>query len=246
MKRRYKLAAVPVVLVLLLGLYAVRRPILVQLGDWLDVGETPVHSEFVLALPGDEDTRPFVAAALAKTGFAERALILPSQASPDEEDGLVPPTSEITRRVYEARGVPEDRLVYLTGTSTSTFHDASIVRDHMREHAPDARLLVVTNHYHSRRARWIFRRVFGNDMARVTFVSAPIDGVTAENWWTRSEGLFNYTSEYIKLTAYLFVYGGVVVWAVVGLAVLLGAVILVRWWRKRRSRIVECRAIGAS
>lgn len=229
MKRRRKLfASTGFVFLLLVVLVAARRPILVAIGEWLDVGERPVASEYVIALPGDEQTRPFVAAALVTSGWAERALILPSFASPDEEDGLVPPTSEITRRVYLARGVPAEQLVFLEGTSTSTFHDASIIRDHLRRRAPDGRLLVVTNHYHTRRARWIFRRVFGSDMSRVTFITAPVDGITAENWWTQSEGLYNYISELIKLTAYLFLYGGPWLWLSIGFVLLATAIL---YWR---------------
>ena len=62
------------------------------------------------------------------------------------------------------------------------------------------------------------------------FVSAPNDDFDASNWWLRHQGFELVGMEYIKLTAYLFVYGDAI-WYVMAAALI--AVSLV-WWRHRR------------
>lgn len=215
---------------ILAGLFAGRSRVLPLLYRWLDVGETPPPADCVLVLGGDENVRPFVAAALVKVGLARRVLVTHVEDSADAGAKIIPSTHEISRRVLIRRGVAEKDIVLIGHDLTTTFDEAQALRDYLRT-APASRVLVVTNDCHTRRARWVFRRVLGGAENSVTFVSAPTDGFDAKNWWQTSPGFKFVVGEYCKLAFYGAWYGW---WGYMGLAATLGAGAAWIWRRWRR------------
>lgn len=211
--------------------YVCRTPLLVGLGSWLDVGERPRHSDYVVVLPGAPETRPFVAAALVKVGLAHKVLVPTTESDPIVQDGIWPASHVLTKAVLVKRGVPEADIMILEGESSSTFEDAQILRTFLKDR-PDVTIAVVTSDYHTRRARWVFRRTLGRKFAQVYFVSAPVDRFDARNWWRVRAGLQTYLSEYLKFAAYIACYGGPAVWIPAALAIA-GPWILWRWRTKR-------------
>jgi uncharacterized SAM-binding protein YcdF (DUF218 family) len=147
-------------------------------------------------------------------------------------DGIVPPTDVVTRQVLESRGVSDERIILLEEGQTGHTHgDATLLAAFLESH-PDARATVVTSHYHTRRARWAFSLVLGPRAGQVTFVSAPTDGFTAENWWRRQEGRMAVVGEYLKLAFYAVRYSALPYWIAVGILIL----VAVGLFRRRRNR----------
>jgi len=206
---------------LLLGLCFACACLLPWASDWLDVGEPPRKAGCVMVLPGDEQTRPFVAAALVKAGLAEKVLVPKVFDSPQVTEGLAPPTHEIIRGVLNHCQVSDDAIVFLEGWTSSTFGDAQRL-DAFLKPAETTRVMVVTNDYHSRRARWVFRRVLGQRSPRLTFVSAPTDSFVLDQWWRTESGFSAVFGEYLKLTYYAARYGQLGYW-LVGMLALLSA-----------------------
>jgi uncharacterized SAM-binding protein YcdF (DUF218 family) len=155
-----------------------------------------------MVLPGDQNTRPFAAAAVVKMGLAKKVLVPTTASSPQEEDGVLPPTHVVTRRVLALRGVPEEDVAILSAKSSSTFGDAQALRAYLQSKEVDG-VLIVTDHFHTRRARWAFKHVLGNEETGITFVSAPTDGFRAERWWETEQGFVLVVGEYLKLGYYL-------------------------------------------
>jgi uncharacterized SAM-binding protein YcdF (DUF218 family) len=104
----------------------------------------------------------------------------------------------LVRRVLLARGVPASAIVVLPGECDSTEDEAHTLARFL-EAKPDLTVAVVTNDFHTRRARLLFRRALGSNSQRVHFVAAPVDGVAADNWWRTQKGFVQYTTEYLKL-----------------------------------------------
>lgn len=201
------------------------------IGKWLDVGEPPRRVDYVMSLPGDEGYRPFVAAAMINLGLARSALIVQNEASPAELDGVVLPTSEIIRRVYQHCGIGDDNLIVLSGKTVSTAGDIDALANFLKEH-PQRTVAIVTSDYHTRRSRWTFHRQLGSVANQIVIVSAPNGEFDFQNWWRIEDGFLQVIMEYIKLAAYLVVYGRVAWWLGAGIVVLL-------LWR------VRCRVRGA-
>lgn len=185
-----------------------RTPILMAFADWLDVGSLPEASDYVFVLGGGEETREFVAAALLKSGLAKKILVPRDDSGPQEESLIYPSMQEVIRRILVYRGVPLERIATLDRAVSNT-HDEALALSEFLRTSPDAKLTVVTSDYHTRRARWVFRRVLGKDANRLSFVSAPSDEFDRDEWWCSEEGFNEITGEYLKLTYYFFRYSPV-------------------------------------
>ena len=230
LKRPHRALLVRLALLLVVVLVAARDWWLTGAARWLDVGVTPRPADCVLVLPGDSQSRPFVAAALVRRGLARTVLVPRTAVSPDVADAILPPEHEITRRVLALRGVRAEDVHVLKGHSTSTMSDAQALVEYLDIASP-ASVVVVTSHYHTRRARWIFERALAGRKTDILFVSAPTDFFDASNWWHVKEGLTTYPSEYCKLVYYWVRYPRpqTAIWAAVILAIAWGWRRLKRW-----------------
>jgi uncharacterized SAM-binding protein YcdF (DUF218 family) len=226
-----------VVAILLLGLYLARGRLLPAAARFLDVSEPPREVDAVMVLGGGASTRPFVAAALVRAGLARRALVPSVHLFPDQEDGLSPPEDEVLRRVLHVRGVPDDAVTTLPGEVDSTRDEARALARFL-DGEPGATVAVVTNGFHTRRARMLFRHELGERIAQVHFVAAPTDRFDDDNWWRHEEGFNCYASEYFKLVYYGLREDRAWQAAVLAAAFVLGAAWLVR---RRGRRILSPR-----
>ncbi len=191
----------------------------------------PRGADAIMLLTGDAETRPFAAAALWKAGWAPRILISTVARDPQHERTSIPADDELNLRVLWACGVPPSAVSVLDGQAASTYDEALAAAAYLGRSAPQ-RLLVVTNGFHARRARWIFRRVLAGRAARITLVAAAKDDLPAEAWWQSAQGFAVISGEYMKLGFYVLRYS----------YLSYGVVIVVLWWLSwwvyRRKRLV--------
>jgi len=228
MRGLFRLRTFVVVLVLLALagiLLANRQLVLSRIGGWLDVGEPPRPVDIVMILNGDLETRPFKAIEMLRRGTAQRVLIT-SSADTDRPSQL-PRVHEMVHRILTCCGVSDEQIEFVDSQCRSTFDEAETLQRYLRKHS-DVSVAVVTNDYHTRRARWVFRQVLGDRGAQVQFVSAPTDEFNADNWWRHETGFVAYLSEFPKFVFYQLRYGGGLIWLTVVLAVIAVALLLVR------------------
>ena len=184
-----------------------RRPILTAVGNWLDVGETVQQADFVVLLPGHERTRAFVVAGLVAKGYGRTAVVIPSKHYESEKSHGDESQHSTGRAVLESQGLTESQILQMSDhENASTFADAESIKRFLTDRGDDCRLIVVTNDYHTRRAKWAFSQVLTARMSQVRFVSAPADYHSAETWWHSSRGMEAYLSEYFKLSYYMLRY----------------------------------------
>ena len=69
-------------------------------------------------------------------------------------------------------------------------------------------MIVVTSPYHTRRARWILRRVFDGSGVAVKIDAALPDDKTPQpaTWWLTGRGWHDVASEYAKFVFYALNY----------------------------------------
>jgi uncharacterized SAM-binding protein YcdF (DUF218 family) len=203
------------------------------MGMWLDVGEEPCPVDAVVVLSGEPNTRPFVAAALVRVGLADRAIIPQARRGVEVIEERAFADDYVVRKVLLARGVSQEKIVLLEGANLSTFDDARAVAKWLAgEHATS--LAVVTNDFHTRRARWVFERVLAGSPVRLVMISAPSDDFRPQRWWHVASGLNAYTSEYVKLLAYWLRYGNGAYWvAAIAIACIVATALVRRLARKK-------------
>lgn len=198
--------------------------------QWLDVGEYAQRADYVMVLNGAEDTRPFAAAAIVAGGWASRVLIAEVAPSGNVIDGIVPPCHECNRTVLLKRGVAADRITILPGAAATTYDEAKALAAFLKNR-PHARVLVVTNDWHTRRSRWVVARVLGDRADQIAFVSAPSDDFPLDAWWRSPMGFESILSEYLKLLFYAASYGCLLHW----LAACAVLALVAAWIRRRES-----------
>lgn len=216
-------------ILLLCGLYLARTAILIGLAAWLDVGQPPIKADYVFILPGNEQTRPFVAAALIRKKYTDTALIPSNQVTAVVEEGFELPTEEKIRGSLLARGIADNKIKILESATNSTWSDAQTLATFLKSH-PTSTVLVVTDHFHTRRSSWVFRQVVPSAKARLRFISAPTDGWNKDNWWTTKTGILLVTTEYMKYAFYLLRYGDYLTWlSLITVTVVLAIWRIFRW-----------------
>ncbi len=186
---------------------AFRSQILTGIADYLIVTDRLQPADVIVLLNSEVDTRPFRASELYKQGLAPLVLIARSESTPTVDLGLVPNDTDISVAVMEKLGVPAGKIIILPfpGGVTSTFDEASAVRQYVAAH-PIRRIILVTSAFHTRRARWTFKKVLAGLPVTVEMVAVPYAGFDQTNWWKNETGLITLNNEYIKWFYYLFKY----------------------------------------
>ena len=115
----------------------------------------------------------------------------------------------VERAAEELRGagVPDECIEVLPRQLSSTHEEAEALRAHASQRGYTS-LLVVTSAYHSRRARWTWRRVF--EGSGITFgleaVAPGTESPRFATWWFYPSGWRQVAGEYVKLAYYFWHY----------------------------------------
>ena len=100
-------------------------------------------------------------------------------------------------------GVPEQRIEVIYNPVTSTYDEATTVRDYAQAQGYKS-ILVVTSGYHSRRALWTLQRVFKDSDVQVGLraVDTGIQTPAPLTWWLHARGWQMVAGEYVKSVYY--------------------------------------------
>jgi uncharacterized SAM-binding protein YcdF (DUF218 family) len=163
----------------------------------------PLAPADALAPLGGGRGRVIYAAHLYEEGLADW-FVAPNM--PLNVPGIDDSYGELVRREAVARGVPFDAVVLMDGVVETTYQEALAVRAIAEGRNWDS-LLLVTDPFHTRRARLAFRRAFrGSD---VSFGVRPVNAhwYDPERWWQSRDGLRETWTEYLKLILFMVGYG---------------------------------------
>ncbi len=172
-------------------------------GKFLAVSDSLEPADAIVVLSGAVVLRVPKGVALYREGYARRILVTGGYAN-DQFLHLIGERmteAEMVGRWVKKLGVPADAIIVLRG-GTGTWQEAEYVRQYVREGGV-RKLILVTSHSHSRRARWVFRKVLQREGVKVMVVEADNGTYTAANWWRTETGLVSVFSEYVKLLYYL-------------------------------------------
>ncbi len=205
-RRKARWLAAALAIAMAAGLWFARGALLPAVAHWLDVGQRPQPADAIMLLTGGAETRAFAAAALCKCGWAPRILVSTVAAAPQPEETAMLPEHEVNVRVLLACGVPKQDVIVLNAQARTTFDEAKALSAYL-EKAGHLRILLVTNGYHTRRARWIFAEVLGSQMATIVPISVPTDEFEEDSWWRSERGFAAIAGECMKLGFYRLRYG---------------------------------------
>lgn len=182
--------------------------ILEAYGRWLVVEDPFEHADAAVALGGGDGERLVAAIQLYKSSRAASVLItgpnIPLLKVYTGEDSLT--QGEAKRRIAIKRGVPADRVLLALGP-TSTWQEAQRTRREAEANGWKS-IVVVTDPFHTRRARATFHKVFGGSPIQVAVYHLPEgrSSQTTARWWRREGDFMAVINETLKLFFYAYEY----------------------------------------
>lgn len=168
------------------------RPLLTRAGAFLIVADPIEKADVIIVLSGGrEDERVREGAELYRQGYAPLVLL----SGGEKLQGVAIP--DLQRDQAVRNGIPASALLFET-TSTSTAEQAQFLRP-MLEARGFRRAIVVTSNFHTRRTRYLFRRIFGGSPVDIRVHPVQRDFFSPDRWWTRDWDTEQVVLEYIKL-----------------------------------------------
>lgn len=168
--------------------------ILVVIGLLLVSSDVNKEADAIVLLSGGGKTRNAAAAALFKDSAAE-AIVLTQTSGPGSTS-----TMTETRNQLMKSGVPSYMIQTAYGTATSTFDEARQVAK-LAKSAGFKSVLVVTDPYHSLRARILFAGELGTEGVKVRVVAASGHWYNPVSWMFSREGWRVTATELVKIGA---------------------------------------------
>jgi uncharacterized SAM-binding protein YcdF (DUF218 family) len=179
----FRLMALLVFALLLVVVYLVRRPILRAVGDYW-VMDDPASQADALIILSDDDfigSRAAKAADLYHEGRAP--LIIASGRMMRPYAGV----GELMQRDLTDRGVPTSAIEIYRHNATDTLDEAQTLRSLVVQKKWH-HVVIVTSNYHTRRARYIFQKVFPLGV-QVDVASAKDPAFDISDWWEHKTGI---------------------------------------------------------
>jgi len=179
-------------------LYLVRRPILRFTAEsW--IVEDPLDKADALIVLGDDNfyaDRATRAVQLFREGKAQVIVASGRRLRPNAG------VAELIEHDLVERGVPKDRVLRFTYDGDSTLEEAEALVKLVTQ-KKWRRVIVVTSNYHTRRARYIFRRVFPQGM-QVSVASARDGDFDPGHWWEKRKSIKELTKEFAGMLVTLW------------------------------------------
>jgi uncharacterized SAM-binding protein YcdF (DUF218 family) len=106
-----------------------------------------------------------------------------------------------------AQGLPRNAIAYDDSSVTSTYQEAERLKEWIA-HSPDPihSVIVVSDPFHMRRARWTYKKVLGDSIA-VQMAPIPFEQTSyRRRWWTAQASRRYVRDEYEKIVYYILRY----------------------------------------
>lgn len=200
---RFRRAAFCLVfLALIIAAWFWRAPILSGAARLWIISDSPAPADAIVILGGGLDTRPNAAARLYQEGWARLVLVMEPEQTPAVKSGLITDEALIARKMLKNENVPDGSITLVGPTVTSTFEEAMALTAWAKKHNA-RRLLVPTESFHTRRAKWIFNRVMRGAGVDVRLIPIAPRLYTISNWWQTEQGSIEFQNELLKYLWYL-------------------------------------------
>lgn len=184
-----------------------RAPLLTGVANAWITNDQASHCDAIVVLGGGIQTRPFEAARLYRDGYAPQVLVASPERKPTDKLGITAGDTEITRQILLQQGVPGQSIVPFGNEVSSTFEEALALRDWVGKTGAK-KIIIVSDPFHTRRVRWLFRKELGSTGAQILTVVAPPLKYDTSNWWRTEQGLIEFQNELIKYVFYRLKYSG--------------------------------------
>jgi len=192
-------AAIASLLVLLVTatLFLTRERILLAAGDFLIVRDTLQPADIIHVIAG-HDHRTDYAVLLYKEGYGRQIFFTGGWCTE-----LKDYHGKNGREMALRQGVPWQVIITDDSDVTSTYSEVLRLRELIaKSQEPTHSVIVVSDPFHMRRARWVYARLLGNQV-RIQMAPTPFDSsLYQRRWWTDELSRRHVVNEYLKTVYY--------------------------------------------
>jgi uncharacterized SAM-binding protein YcdF (DUF218 family) len=173
----FRLMGLLVFLLLFAAVYAVREPLMRMAAHLWVVSDPIQHADAILVIGDDNFTgdRAARAAELYRAGWAPAVVASGRWLRPYA--GI----AELIERDLENRGVPSTAVIRFPHNAPGIQEEAQALSN-LASQRNWHRVVLVTSSYHTRRTRYIYRKVFPSNVS-VDVVSAQDSDFDPDSWW---------------------------------------------------------------
>ncbi|GAB4471759.1 MAG: hypothetical protein Kow00124_09160 [Anaerolineae bacterium] len=180
------------------ALFVFRKPLALAIGDYLVIQDDLQPADVIHVIAGD-DYRTDYAIQLYQQGYGQQIFFTGGWCTTHNYYH-----GQHGEELATAQGVPEEAVAIDESEVISTYAEALRLRELIAQSpTPIRSVIVVSDPFHMRRARWAYRHVLGDEvrvqMAPVPFEQAPY----RREWWTDDESRRYVRDEYLKMAYYL-------------------------------------------
>jgi uncharacterized SAM-binding protein YcdF (DUF218 family) len=163
-------------------IYLARRPLLQVAARFWIVQDRVARADVIIVIGDDNfsSDRAAVAATLFKAGWAPQIVASGRMLRPYAS------IADLIAKDLESRGVPSSAVVLFSHRAADTLEEAEDLKVLITQKGW-RRILLVTSNYHTRRARYIFRKVLPSN-ASVEVAGASDPQFDPTNWWESRQG----------------------------------------------------------
>jgi uncharacterized SAM-binding protein YcdF (DUF218 family) len=160
-------------------LYLARHPIFRLIGEGWVVEDTLERSDAIVVLSGDN----FYADRATRASQIYRQGLGPIVVASGQRLRPYAGVAELMEHDLIERGVPKDKILRVPHDADNTREEAKVLAQMAKQRKWHS-VIVVTSNFHTRRARYIFSRVFPEDV-RIRVSGAPDGNFDPERWWEK-------------------------------------------------------------
>jgi uncharacterized SAM-binding protein YcdF (DUF218 family) len=187
------LVSVLFLIVFCLVIYAARRPLLRLAGESWVVEDQLEPADALIVLSDDN----FFADRATRASELFRQKLAPTVVASGRRLRPSAGISELMEHDLIERGVPKDRIIRFPHDADSTREEAQALCALVAQHGW-RNVILVTSNYHTRRARYIFDRVFPDAVA-VRVASARDGDFDPQTWWQNRKSLKEFSREVVAM-----------------------------------------------
>ncbi len=171
------------------------------LGRLWTVNNPAPRVDAIVVLGGGVETRPLAAAALYQAGVAPIILYMNVRVTPAQKLGITLAEADETRQILQASKVPASALHAIGSSVASTFDESRAVRQWAMQHHLRS-VEIVTDPFHTRRARWVFARALRGSGVAIHMDAVPTLDYNLDDWWKNEQGVIAFQNEVVKYLYY--------------------------------------------
>lgn len=188
-----------------LGIYLLRRPILKGIGYALVYEDPSVEVDAAFVLSSNAIERGELAADLYHRNLFPLVITMgegvnPSFASVD----MSFTDAELTKEVLLQSGV-DSSAIRVINRGTSTYEESEQILGYASREGYQ-QIMIITSQLHTRRVKRVFKKKFKNAGIDVIIKGASPLRFEIDHWWENEEAMINVNNEYVKLLYYSWKY----------------------------------------